>query len=138
MENTEASIKFNKAFESVFGDFQPTKKDMDDIDAGENANILANLKNIKPDIEDYIDLVNDANKAFEKEALNVEPIYIGNVDHFMKDYKQNIFRTKKSMKVIQKKVRVMKGIKEGLKQDIKVLMAEFKERRKVRSLHYKC
>ena len=91
---------------------------------------MCNISNINEDYSDLMHLVNNANIAFEKESLNVEPIHIRNVDNFMHNYKKSIFRTKKSIKIISKRVTIIKNIKKILKVEVKQLMNNFEKKMK--------
>ena len=117
---------FTEAFEYIFGDFHPSKDDLISI---ENIGNMENMRNIEFKIEDFMDLVEKSVQAFENEALNIETIYIANVDTFMKEYKTRVFRTKKSMKIVKKQIKYVKHIKKNLKIDIKILMAEIKQKK---------
>jgi hypothetical protein len=79
--------------------------------------------------EDLFDLVDKANKSFEDESLNAEPIHIRNVDNYMQRYKTSVFRTKKSMKIIKKRVTFVKNLKELLKEDLKEIIRDFNSRK---------
>ena len=113
--------KFTEAFEYLFGDFHPTQNDIKSTERIE----IVQLK-----IDDFMDLIDNSVQAFETEALNIEQIYIGNVDTFLNKYKNHFFRTKKSMKIIKKRIKYVKNIKRILKHSAKKLMKAFKEKKK--------
>ena len=104
----------------MFGDFHPTQEDFINIEKEET----------KLEINNIMDLVEESIQAFETEALNIEPIYIANVDTFLKKYKTHFFRTKKSMKIVKEQIKYAKHIKKELKCDIKKLMIELKQKQK--------
>lgn len=111
---------FIEAFEFIFGDFHPTQDDLINIEKKESE--------IK--IDDFMDLIEESNQAFETEALNIEPIYIANVDTFLKKYKTYLFRTKKSMQIVKEQIKYVKYIKQNIKRDIKKFMIEFKRKQR--------
>lgn len=117
--------KFMEAFEHVFGDFRPSKGDLANIKS------IGQVSTVQLEIDDFMDLIESSVRAFEKEALNIKPIHITNVDTFMADYKRSFFRTRESMEMVRKEVRYVKRIKKGFKQDIKRLMNEFKQKQRL-------
>jgi hypothetical protein len=120
MNNNKEEISFIETFESIFGDFHPSKDDL--------INIENEDKYMK--IDSFMDLIENSVEAFEMEALNIESIYIGNVDTFMKKYKTHFFRTKKSIQIVKEQIKYVKRIKKILKRDMKTLMFEFKRKQR--------
>lgn len=127
MENINED-QFIEAFEHIFGDFNPGKSESTNIRTSENIEV------VQLEIDDFMDLIESSLQAFEKEALNIKPICITNVDTFMEEYKTTLFRTKKSMKIVKEEVKYVKYIKKGLKGYIKVFMDDFNKKQNVKNI----
>lgn len=123
MDNMQED-QFMEAFGYIFGDFHPNKGDLLNIKS------VGQVGTVQLEIDDFMDLIESSVKAFEKEALNIKPIHIINVDTFMAEYKRSFFRTQESTKMVRKEVRYVKRIKKGLKGDIRRLMIEFNQKQR--------